>query len=332
MTRATQAGILALADVSGEIRTTQTVVLALARDAKPMYLTQAAVLVLSTGVPCQTMRCQCWKITRRDGEVFAFTTHDRSVDFIGVTYLPCHSLSASAFSSGVISSGGGVGDAEAEGIISDDSITEHDLANGLFDGATIEVWQVSWGDITDTPKRLCKGVIGKTTQGGARYKAELLSTGVKLSQRPLLDVCTPTCRFQPGDGRCPLDLTTLDVSGAVTTLMTRNALQRNRYRQFIDVGLTQADGYFDFGKLTWLTGSNAGISSEVKSYSSATDTITLWGVMPNEIEVGDTYTITPGCDGTRDSHVTKFGLTMASFGGYPDIPGSDSMMQTPNAI
>lgn len=331
MTRATQAAALVLADTTGQIRVTQVAVLALARDAHPVYVTQASVLALTTMIPCMTQRCQCWKITRRDGITFAFTTHDKAITFLGVLYKPCASLTASAFESAVIGGSGGAGDSEARGILADDSITEHDLANGLFDGATIEVWQVSWGDITDTPKRLGKGIIGKSTQGGARYTMEMLSTGAKLSQRPLLDTYTPACRWNLGDGRCPVNLPALAVSGTVSALLAKNALQRNRYRQFIDASLTQADGYFNFGHLTWVTGDNAGLASEVKSYSSSNDLITLWGVMPYEIQVGDTYTITPGCDKTQTDHVTKFGLTKATFGGFADIPGTDSMMKTPNA-
>ena len=331
MSRVTQGSVLALASFSGGLRLTHTATLALARDSYPVLVTQAAVLMLATTAPCATMRCQCWKLTRRDGRVFAFTTHDQIVEFMGLEYMPCNSLVASAFESGVISSGGSVGDAEVNGILADESITEHDLASGLFDGALVEIWQVSWGDITDTPRRLAKGILGKTTQGGIRYTAELLSTGAKLSQRPLLDTVTPACRFRLGDGRCPVNLAALEVDSEVTGLLARNALQRNRFRQFVDSSLTEADGYFDFGRLTWTSGDNAGISSEVKSYDAGDNIITLWEIMPNEIQVGDEYTITPGCDGTRAAHTDKFGLTMASFGGFPDIPGFDSMVQTPNA-
>lgn len=331
MTRVTQSAALALVDSGGETRISESVALVLFREAQPVYVTQAAVLALASVTPCVTKRCQCWKITRRDGITFAFTTHDRPVSLMGVTYNPCNSLSASAFESGIIKSAGDAGDAEAAGIISDDSISEHDLVNGLFDGATIEVWQVSWGDISDTPRRLAKGIVGKTTQSGTRYTMEFLSTGAKLSQRPLLDNYTPACRFELGDGRCPVNLPALAVSGTVSALLARNALQRNRHRQFIDSSLAQANGYFNFGRLTWTSGDNDGLSVEVKSYDSSNDLITLWGAMPNEIQIGDTYTITPGCSGTRDDHIVKFGLTMTTFGGFPDIPGTDSMMRTPNA-
>jgi uncharacterized phage protein (TIGR02218 family) len=329
--RTSQAGILALYDGDGDIRTSQSSVLVLYRESQPVVFSQACVLALASISPCISYRCQCWKITRRDGNVFAFTTHDEPITFQSIEYLPCNSLVASAFEAGVITSGGGVGDAEVNGILADESITEHDLASGLFDGALVEIWQVSWGDVTDTPRRLAKGILGKTTQGGVRYTAEMLSTGAKLSQRPLLDTVTPACRFRLGDGRCPVNLAALEVDSEVTGLLARNALQRNRFRQFVDSSLTEADGYFDFGRLTWTTGDNAGISSEVKSYVAGDNIITLWEIMPNEIQVGDEYTITPGCDGTRTAHTDKFGLTMASFGGFPDIPGFDSMVQTPNA-
>lgn len=329
--RTSQAGALALHDGVGDARVSQSAALILYRESQPTIISQACTLVLASIAPCVSYRCQCWKITRRDSQVFAFTTHDRPVTFRDVEFLPCNSLEASAFESGIVTSASGAGDSEINGILADDAITERDLASGLFDGAQIEVWQVSWGDVTDTPKRLAKGILGQATQGGIRYTVEMLSTGAKLSQRPLLDTVTPACRFRLGDGRCPVDLGALEVNGTVSGVLARNALQRNRFRQFIDTILTQADGYFDFGRLTWTTGDNTGISSEVKSYAATGDIITLWEIMPNEIQIGDEYTITPGCDGTRSTHTTKFGLTMASFGGFPDLPGIDSMMQTPNA-
>lgn len=331
MTRTSQAVTLALVDGIADARTSQSAALVLYRESQPTMISQSVVLALASVAPCVSYRCQCWKITRRDNQIFAFTTHDRAVVFQGVTHNPCHSLKASAFESGIISGDGGIGDAEIEGILSDDSITEKDLAGGLFDSAKIEVWQVSWGDVTDTPRRLAKGIIGKTTQGGITYEAEMLSTGAKLSQRPLLDTVTPGCRFTVGDGRCPVNLAALAVFGAVSAVLERNALQRNRYRQFIDSSLTQTNGYFDFGNIYWVTGDNAGITSEVKSYASSGDVITLWDVMPNEIQIGDTYIMTPGCDGRKATHTGKFGLTMASFGGFPDLPGLDAMIETPNA-
>ena len=184
-------------------------------------------------------------------------------------------------------------------------------------------------------------MLGTTTQNGTTYTAQLFNHGTKLAQLPLLDSFTPACRFEPGDGKCPLDIPSLTVSGTVETQASRIAIHRQSYRQFYDSTLTGAnpgsasdsissvgyDGYYVNGLLTWTTGSNAGIQSEVKTYAQGV--ITLWASMPFEIQVGDTYTIKPGCNKTAADHSTKFGLNMDSFGGFPDIPGTDAVIRGP---
>ena len=347
--RVTQAATLVLAKDAQPLRTTQAATLVLAKDAQPIRttqsaltvldytisqarVTQAAALALVTEVPCLMRRAQVWKITRTDGITFAFTTHDEPVKWMGLTYTPCDSLKASAADSGILSAGGGVGDSAVNGILSDDSITEHDLANGLFDGATVEVWLVPWDQSTyaaDQPQRLTAGLLGKTSQGGLTYTAEMLTPGSKLTTRPLLEAYTPACRWDLGDGRCPVDLEALRVASTVTGIEAKNAFSRATFRRFFDTGLTEPDGYFDFGVLTWTTGDNAGLSSEVKEYGGGM--ITLWNAMPSEIQAGDQYTIVPGCNKTREDHTVKFGLNMVDFGGFPDIPGQDVLIRTPNA-
>lgn len=329
--RTTQAAVLVLDNPSYPIHTTQAAALVLDKPLAQLGVTQSAVLALVTHTPCLTQRCQCWKITRQDGMTFAFTTHDDPVTWHNLTYKPCYSLSATASESGIIGSSG-AGDTSFSGHIDDSSISEHDLANGLFDGAKVEVWLVPWSDMQmrdDNVQLISKGVLGKTTHGRLSYTAEMLTPASKLTNRPLLDTYTAACRWEFGDGRCPVDKEALKVSSAVTYVEPRNAIRRATYRRFSDSSLTQNDGYFDFGFITWLTGNNAGLTSEVKSYVGGT--ITLWAAMEYEIEVGDTYEITPGCDKTKDSHINKFGLDMVDFGGFPDIPGTDILVRTPDA-
>ena len=298
-------------------------------------ITQAATLVLVTKTPSLTKRGQLWKIRRRDSMVFAFTTHDEPITWRGITYQPNDSLSSSATDAGIISSGG-VGDGQVNGILRDGSITERDLVNGMFDGATVEVWLYPWAqDDYDVPRKLTGGVLGKTTQGGLVYTAELLTPGVKLTQKPLLDLVSPTCRFNDiSDPRCPVDAEALRVTVTVTSIEARDAFNRATYRRFtcddlVTSSIAQADGYWSLGVATWTTGNNAGISSEIKS--DAAGQVTLWNAMPFEVEVGDTLSMIPGCDGLQTTHTDKFNLPMASFGGQPHVPGTDALIETPNA-
>ena len=326
--RVTQSGILALCKPSPAAHLTQAVTLVLAHEFVGACITQAAVLALVVETPAMTQRAQLWTLTRTDGAEFCYTTHDEAQEWRGRLYKPCDSLQASASSGGLIS--GGVGDVQVKGILSDAAITARDLAGGVFDGATVEVWVVQWGDDEQgfIPYRLTKGVLGKISQGEQSFTAEMLTPAARLQQRPLLQQHTPACRWRLGNGRCPVDLDALRVISFVTAASI-DAVRMARYRMFYDEARGEADGYFADGDLTWTTGDNAGLGSEVKTNDGKW--FTLWSPMPNEIQPTDEYQITPGCNKTRTDHTTKFGLNMVDFGGFPDIPGNDALVETPNA-
>lgn len=308
---------------------TQTAVLIMSKELVGGHITQTAVLALVHETPCATQRAQAWKITRTDGQVFTFTNHDNAIIWRGHTYKPCESLLTSASSGGLIDQG--IGDVQVQGIIADDSITERDLIGGLYDGATVEVWVLQWGTLERgfIPFRIIKGILGKISQSEISFTAEMLTPAAKLYQRPLLQTYTPACRWMLGTAPCPVDIEALRVNGTVTDIPVRNIRTRDRFRVFRDTARIEADDYFQDGTLTWTSGNNVGINSEVKS--NVDGWITLWVPMTYEIAPGDQYDMVPGCNKTKDDHTVKFGLNMVTFGGFPDIPGTDSMLQTPNA-
>jgi len=340
--RVTQGAVLLAEEVEADARVTQTAILYLHSEGVPANISQVALLYLAAESPCAAKRAQVWKITRRDETVYRFTTHDETVSWRNEEYSPCNSLSASAIEATMLNAIGG-GDIEVNGLISDDSITEFDLANGLFDGAAVEVWLVPWNDpslASDSPRRLLKGILGETTQSALNYTAQVFTASAKLAQKPLLNIYTPACRFEPGDGKCPVDVVGLTATGYVTAVLARMAYDRRSYRQFYcssndsnsSSSSSSSGGTFStfyvYGLLTWVTGNNAGISSEIKSFDDGL--VTLWEPMPHEIQISDQYSVRPGCAKTTSDHVNKFGLSMDSFGGFPDLPGLDAAIRGGN--
>lgn len=313
----------------GDARATQAAILILTAEEVGARVTQAAVLALVHETPCLQQLCQCWSIARQDGVTLRYTTHDEPVTLQGQVYQPCSSLMATATSGGAVSDT--VGDVSVQGIFGAAEITARDMLGGLYDGAIVEVWAQQWGDAEQgfIPYRLARGIVGRTVPADVGYRMELLSPAARLMQRPLLIPHTPACRFDLGDGQCPVDLGPLTVTGSVTSLPARDALQRSEYRMFSDSTRAEADGYFADGRVTWTSGQNLGASCEVRT--NASGAFTLWAPTAYPIEVGDAYSMAPGCNKTRDDHVTKFGLDMVSFGGWPDLPGNDLMTRTPDA-
>ena len=344
--RVTQAPNLALAEGGDETRVTQAPALALAQltaigarlTSAPMLallqqtidelrISQTPVLVLAADVPCATHWSQTWCIERLDGTVHRYTDHDEAVVFQGQSFSPCDSLAASAAELAAFI--GQIGSQDLAGIVADDGISEADLYNGLFDGATVEVWLVPWsqggGQI---PRRLFFGTVEAISQGQHGFKAEVLTPGAKLQQRALLKHYTPACRWTFGDADCAFNLAPLTVTGSVTERAAIGAGNRARHRIFRDSARAEAAGTFDQGLLTWTGGQNVGKSSEVKAFA-ADGSFTLWDPLLFEIALGDAYSVYEGCNKTEAR--CKELLHFDRFGGFPHVSGRDKISQTPDS-
>jgi len=326
--RTSQLAALALGEVEVEVRASQLVVLVLGDLGIPTRVSQLAFLALVTSSPCLTRRCRLWKLTRLDGTVFAYTDHDRDLTVEGVTYKQCASLMSSATQTA--SEADAVGDTQLTGILSDDDITEADLFAGRFDGATIEIFETSWDQTTDpmTTRRLAAGITGPAKQGEGRFTVDALSYGALIAQKALLQTVTPHCRFALYDSRCGLSRAAFLETGTVTSVPALNAFTQANFRRFTDSARTESGDYFAIGKLTWTTGPNAGLSSEVKAFASGQ--FLLWEPLPYAISIGDEYEVAPGCDFLKPTCVGKFN-NFVNFGGFPDLPGTDAIIRSPDA-
>ena len=329
--RLTQSVLLAMGTPSPDVRFTQMSPLVLAEVDVDVRLTQGAHLVLADSVCCKTQWTQVWKITRQDGQIFAYTALDRDITYHGTVYQSCCSMRATATQSSI--SSGSFGSMELSGLLSDSGIMEQDVYYGLFEGASVESWLVPWNlDSNETPTRLFSGEVGNTNQDITGFTFEIVTPGAKLNQRSLLDFYTPGCRYKLGDSRCGVELEgvspTFDYSGvveSVTDLILPNAGPR---RIFTDTGSGLASGYFDNGQLLWSSGANNGISSDIKSFNGSQFELRL--ALPYPISPGDTFHALPGCDKSPETCANKFD-NFINFGGFPHVPGEDQYFKTPNA-
>lgn len=291
--------------------------------------------------PCVTAWTQCIKILRRDAIAFRFTTLDQDFPFRGETYLTCGSLDPSAIQT--TAQLGEAGSAELGGLITATGIEEEELYGGLFDDAFVELWLVpfdtamaSSGEGGEEPRRLAAGWSGKITHSTRGYKMEVLGPGARLEQKPIVQVYSPQCRWVFGDERCTVDLDPLAVAGTVTTAFNRGSFQATLDDPLLGTGSGEpassgeATTQFANGKIVWLTGVNAGQTTEVKEVDFDAGRITLWALTVRVPEAGDTFTLFPGC--AQDFATCKDVYDNAiSFGGFPYVPGRDAIMESPNA-
>ncbi len=263
-----------------------------------------------------------WKITRTDAEKLYFTSHNEPIEFDGQTYIPAGGAKASARQK---QSGLRDQNLEFEGVITSDSITHDDLRAGRYREAEVMEhivdWMYPWAGAILTARYW----ISEVKFTGAIWEAAIEGI-TRWIRGKVGDVYGRGCRWDLGDGDCKVTVAPYNFSGHVTSITEATLNNRNRFH----TNLTQADGYFDYGLLEWDTGNNANIYSEVKIFTNADGKIGLEDNTPFSIVVNDTFNVTAGCDKKAGTCKTKFS-NILNFGGFPFIPGTDKMFNTPNA-
>lgn len=263
-----------------------------------------------------TTLATCWKATLTNGTIYGFTDHTEPIVYAGTTYQADAGYSPSSITT---SEALAVDNLEVVGMLSNDAIAEADIHAGLWDYAEIEIFQVNYSDLTQGALYLRKGTLGEVRTGRTVFSAELRGMTQKL-QQTIGELYSPSCRATFGDARCGVNLATYTFTGTVETVASN--------RQFTDSGLVNANGYFEYGLITWTGGLNVGLSMEVKTYTVGAVLLQL--PMPYPVQVGDNFSLVAGC-GKRiiEDCKTKFN-NVVNFRGEPYFPGTDQLYKGPD--
>ena len=265
-----------------------------------------------------TTLASCWKLTRRDSTVFGFTDHDQDITFESVNFKAATGFTPSAIENNASLT---VDNLDIEGLLSDTAITEADILAGKYDFAEIEIFQVNYNDLTQGALKLRRGWLGEVALQKHQFVAEVRGLTQRLSQT-IGEYFSPSCRATLGDDRCKVNLAAHTVTGSVTSAASN--------QEFTDSARTEASAIFSFGLLTFTSGANDGFSIEVKEYiySSVTGGKLILALpMPYTVSVGDTYSLSKGCDKTPETCLTRFS-NIVNFRGEPFVPGLDRMLET----
>jgi hypothetical protein len=264
-----------------------------------------------------TTLATCWKITRTEDEIKAFTTLDIDLVFDGITYLSIVGISPSSLETKDDMS---VQNIDLAGVTSEDYISVTDIMAGLYDFAEVEIFKVNYTDLTQGRILEQRGTIGEIKLQKQMFVVELRGLAQQLQQH-IGDLFSATCRAELGDSKCQKNLTAFTFTTSVTTV-TSNLV-------FIANALTQAAGYFTSGTITWTSGNNIGLSQDIKEF--ATKQVVMAEPMPFSIQAGDTFSIVAGCDKIFDTCKTKFN-NVINFRGEPHVPGLDAIMKTAGTL
>jgi len=258
-----------------------------------------------------------WRITRTDGIIITYTDHNEDIIYLTETFKTTNSFAPTSISSKDDLS---TDNLDVIGILefnsTDNDIAEPDLAAGLYDFAQVEIMTINYEDVSQGTILFLKGWLGRVTVQGGQFTAEIRSLAQKL-QNNIGRVYTAACDAILGDTRCGVSLGSFTFAATVATTTDNTTLTAT--------ALTQAAAYFTGGQITFTSGLNNGLSMEVKDFLETEVTLAL--PMPNTIAINDTFNIIAGCDKLKATCIAKFS-NIANFRGFPDIPGSDKILET----
>jgi uncharacterized phage protein (TIGR02218 family) len=259
--------------------------------------------------------CILWRITRQDSVVFGFTDHDKDVVYSGVRYQAGSGFLPTALDQKIDLS---VDNLEAISFLESDRVSVGDVLAGLFDYATLDMYVVNYEDLTMGDMILAEGwILGEVRLEEDKFIAEVRSKSQKLQQE-IVDVSSIQCRAALGDTQCGVD-----VPGSYTVVGTITKVPADANTiEFYDSGRAETTDYFTGGKVTFTSGDNNTYSMEVKEYDPSTKKITLFLPMPYKLLAGVTYSMTYGCDKSKNTCINTFN-NVVNFRGEPFVPGED---------
>lgn len=256
-----------------------------------------------------------WKLTRGDGVVLGFTSHDRDILLGGVEYLANPGMTPSAVSIGNAFSADSM---EVEGVLDAATIREIDLDVGRWDGARVELFACDWGRPEAGVLRLMAGSIGDVSRqafgAGSGFAVELISE-IAVLGRYGAPACSPLCRAELGDARCRVDMEERWIDIALADSGEDWVVP--------EAALADPDHYTD-GRLRILTGPMAGLDRRLAQVSSAA--IHLEEPVYGSGLAGARARLWEGCDKRFATCSARFGNFLA-FDGEPHVPGDDALVR-----
>ncbi|MFV0368265.1 MAG: DUF2163 domain-containing protein [Hyphomicrobiaceae bacterium] len=261
-----------------------------------------------------TTLCWCWRLTRKDEQVFGFTDHDRDITFDSTVFEAAAGFSASEITDAV---GLAVDNLEVNSALSSDRLDEADLAAGLYDDARVEIFRVNWQDPSQRVI-MRTGSLGEVRRAGLSFAAEVRGLAHYL-QQPKGRLFQFSCDADLGDTRCGIDASQPAYRASGTVQAVTDA------RLFTVSGLeAYENAWFSRGGIAFTSGAASGQVVEIKRHTKLGSVIELelWQGAREPLIEGQGFIVTTGCDKHLTTCRDKFSNAV-NYRGFPNMPGND---------
>lgn len=193
------------------------------------------------------------------------------------------------------------------------------VRSGALDGATMLVEKAflpGWGQPAET-LQIFEGEVVSPAY------ADLVVTLTVKSDADKLNTLVPRLMFQPScvhtlfDAGCTVSKAAYTFTGSITQLSSQSAFFTN---------MAQADDYFSRGRLLFTSGANTGVRRAIKTYAHEQGRVELSFPLIEPVAVGDSFTITAGCDKTQGVNGCAKFNNLPNFKATPYIPKPETIL------
>lgn len=262
-----------------------------------------------------TFLCRLIEITRIDGAVLRMTDAVMNVVSGDDTFRADVGFTLSSLMIGInLQSAQGLTLTVA---MTTDGISKKDLRARRYYNAKVEVFACDFTQPDETKQSLWIGRVGRAsfTETGVAT-LETIPFGSSLEQFAE-ESYSQTCRASLGGPGCGFPIEDFRVDFAVTRVIDSSKFVVDTFGP--TAAATPLANYFGFGQMKWLSGSNLNWEMDIIQGNFSTKTITLFYPTPEDMQVGDTGKMYPGCDRQLSTCGTKFSWTL-NFRGEPYAP------------
>lgn len=256
---------------------------------------------------------ELYKIVYADGTEDHFTNYSRSITWQGDTYSPQPITRDSQEQEAVMK----VGTIRPTIWIGDVNRSLLEVAqirnNRKLDHAEFFLYQVGLNDPVNNWRLKFNGFTGIVEIDRLHITPEFRDIFFLLKKNAPLDIYGESCNLVFGSDLCTVDLSTIKVTGA--------AQAGSDAEKIIDSGRTEADGFFNRGKIKITTGSLAGQESTIKSYTAGQ--LNLMPPLSGAISATDQYDAWPSCQKVYDGCLVY--ANTDNFFGFQYVPRPDQL-------